>query len=806
MDTDADSDTDQNTDTGDGTETDSVENICQTVVPPPDGCEAPDACGDGEVNLAGEECDDGNPFPGDGCNGLCKQEAGFLCPEGGGPCESSYACGNGVLEPNEICDDANTADSDGCSADCTSQEIGFICETPGYPCTDLNICGNGIVTEKEECDDGNTDPNDGCDACKRAEGFDCPWPGALCIPLCGDGIRILNEVCDDGNTEDGDGCSAACDWEEGWICDGEPGNYSCYPTSCGDGFQGNTEGCDDGNLSAGDGCSPFCKLEPVCPTAGGACSSSCGDGIIVGEACDDGNTVPGDGCSSTCTLEDGFVCTQPPLSDTMVVPVVYRDFLASHSDFQPSALGAPEAVTGIAADTLDTDGKPTYTGIPTDSNAAVESADSYAQWYRDVKDVNSTHAGTLTLFANGLGGYVNRYTEDGDRWVVSERIECAAAADASETPCLSEVPDDYPDCEDNRALLTDCEIDEDGNHWGIIDYDAMDGNPMFFPLDNVDGAITPLDEYYTTISIPPFYNPGYDPDTGRGTWVNITGEAHNFHFTSEVRYWFSYDQDETYQLDFTGDDDVWVFINRQLVVDLGGIHTPVSGGVTVDTAEAETLGLVDGSVYEMVVFQAERRTTCSSYMLTLSGFNASANECTPVCGDGVMTPGEQCDDGILEGGYGQCDKGCVIGPHCGDGEVNGPEECDNGVNDSVYTDTSEDACAPGCIKPPICGDGVVSKLAGEQCDDGVNNGDYGTCAPGCVFAPYCGDGVVQEGFEECDDRVNDGGYGECGVGCVIGPYCGDGEVYPGFEECDDGDDIDNNGCSNQCKVVVPPIV
>jgi len=32
---------------------------------------------------------------------------------------------------------------------------------------------------------------------------------------------------------------------------------------------------------------------------------------------------------------------------------------------------------------------------------------------------------------------------------------------------------------------------------------------------------------------------------------------HNFSFTSEVRYWFSYSTSKQYTLDFTGDDDVW---------------------------------------------------------------------------------------------------------------------------------------------------------------------------------------------------------------------------------------------------------
>jgi fibro-slime domain-containing protein len=105
---------------------------------------------------------------------------------------------------------------------------------------------------------------------------------------------------------------------------------------------------------------------------------------------------------------------------------------------------------------------------------------------------------------------------------------------------------------------------------------------------------------------------------------------HNFSFTSEVRYWFLYDQSKSYTLDFTGDDDVWVFVNKKLAVDLGGIHLPVSGTVTIDATTAAGFGLVDGNVYEVAVFQAERQTTGSSYKLTLTGFNAAASVCSRI--------------------------------------------------------------------------------------------------------------------------------------------------------------------------------
>ncbi|HEY3256567.1 MAG TPA: fibro-slime domain-containing protein, partial [Polyangiaceae bacterium] len=167
-------------------------------------------------------------------------------------------------------------------------------------------------------------------------------------------------------------------------------------------------------------------------------------------------------------------------------------------------------------------------------------------------------------------------------------------------------------------------------------------------------------------------------------------KAHNFHFTTQVTYWFKYDAKATARLDFTGDDDVWVFVNDKLAVDLGGVHQPVDGTVSLSTATAGTYGLTDGHVYKLNVFHAERKKESSSFRLTLAGFNAASTDCTPVCGDGVVSAGEECDDGKNDGGYGECAEGCKLGEFCGDGLKQGNEDCDDGNT------FDGDACPSSC--------------------------------------------------------------------------------------------------------------
>lgn len=93
--------------------------------------------------------------------------------------------------------------------------------------------------------------------------------------------------------------------------------------------------------------------------------------------------------------------------------------------------------------------------------------------------------------------------------------------------------------------------------------------------------------------------------------LNGSGGNHNFGFTMKFQAKFEYVPGQFFE--FKGDDDVWVFINNKLVVDIGGQHGEVSGSVDLDT-----LGLVAGQTYQFHIFYVERHTTSSNFKMRTS--------------------------------------------------------------------------------------------------------------------------------------------------------------------------------------------
>jgi cysteine-rich repeat protein len=209
------------------------------------------------------------------------------------------------------------------------------------------------------------------------------------------------------------------------------------------------------------------------------------------------------------------------------------------------------------------------------------------------------------------------------------------------------------------------------------------------------------------------------------------------------------------------------------------------------------------------------------------------------CGDGAVSPREECDDGNTASGDGcsatcgiEAGHGCAGQPSscaltCGNGLLNPGEQCDDGnltpgdgCNASCRVEAGYSCPTPNQACVPTCGDGRIT--AGEQCDDGNELSSDGCSASCRIERGYecfgvpsacdllCGNSRLDPG-EQCDDgnsRLNDG----CSIACTLElgyacptpgqpcvSTCGDGTVNPG-EQCDDGNLDSLDGCGTDCRV------
>ena len=166
-----------------------------------------------------------------------------------------------------------------------------------------------------------------------------------------------------------------------------------------------------------------------------------------------------------------------------------------------------------------------------------------------------------------------------------------------------------------------------------------------------------------------------------------------------------------------------------------------------------------------------------------------------------LATGAACGDGKI------CRGGACQAPVCGDGIVTAPEECDDGVNDGKHGCTADCrfTCVPSdparsCAPADPCQGAAACDGASHTCSlrtplaDGTSCGASKVCRGGACVAASCGDGIV-EPPEECDppDGVS------CDSSCrrIVHAVCGNGVREPG-EQCDDGNLVNLDGCDSTC--------
>lgn len=686
-----------------------------------DGCSedcAVETCGNGIIDKD-EECDDGQhcvggTFDGNACISItdCNPDGtlkNVTCTRRNGDgCNSSCmreSCGDGVVQglagpldrSFEECDDGDGIDSNGCGDDCKE-----------------NFCGDGDVQPAlgESCDNGGTcvggekdgDPCTEVTGCPDshyacgADGF-CTNPGLQ--PLCTTDADCPIEsegTCQHTNSDTCTNCHV-------------PGGGNGTPDTCGDGVVDTAEECDDG-LTCQDGTT--CSTDADCPLictetdcTSGSCAQHdwdfcgndcqfnyCGDGQTqppLGELCDDGNFVNGDGCNITC---------------------------------QPELCGNGELDPG---EECDTGGQCLLAHTQCDNSSDCAPGDTCVGVNDDGDGCSSTC----------------KTEKCGDGIVNNEQVNCPnpnlpfCSIVETET-CDDGNTDPHDLCNDNCHSA----VCGDGVVQGVAGEQCDNGGLC---ASNPNFPCTSFEECSASNTC----------DLNSGTCA-ITGE----NCTSDAEC------PKKVQCEIQNSDGCNEFCQVETCGD--GTFDPDGRDNIAGTGDDEE---------------------CDDHN------NITGDGCTSTCekescGDGIvsMIAGEECDNGRI------CDGGSFNGHDC--------TSDDAAAKCVALGGTCEVNNTPTCLNcdDPMCGNGLVE--AGEECDDGLNNGTdpNDACRPGCV-KQRCGDGILDDDTEDCDDGAQADGDG-CSSSCHFEPtppFCGDGNVDPDQgEECDDGNVNPYDDCTNFC--------
>ena len=567
---------------------------------------------------------------------------------------------------------------------------------------------------------------------------------------CGDGVLNTGEQCDDGNTANGDGCDSTCQTEcvsTTELCDGK--DNDCDGTVdegcpfCGDGdvnFTG--EQCDGEDMGQAPSedyfCSVTCHLIPIYESEGTECprgtvAEKVGETHTIDATDADGIAISIDSNKTYLFRASGtFVPTSPvgwfsdagyTTTDVWANLATQYGIQGTGNDYAAHALlgdlGNGVGVINWGNYNSNHEYEFNYT-IPIEfSPAQFVIGDRYGDWFttpwQNQSGMNDNN-GNLSLDVYECKSEC--IPEGGSGAVILDGPECCQGL----TQIGCDQPDQFGNCslepcvgsfycancgngicglgENKCNCPEDCEEPE-VEYCGMYFNQVPDGVEFEGPI----GGLVPGDN--------PFNHPGWwdiaklafeqnDSDLTFGNNFlpvdqSLTGDP--FHFTAHWRALLNVSADGNYGYTLGSDDDSWMYIDGNMVEDLGGVHAPV----TVNDSVYLTAGQHIFNLYF-----AERHTV-QSYLYfewTTPGIEVIA-ECEPYCGDGTCDGQESCET---------CETDCGI---CPKPECETNEDCDD-----------EDACTTD-----VCGDGQCVRASVTCFDNNPCTDDSCDPASGCVFTP-----------------------------------------------------------------------
>jgi len=733
---------------------------------------------------------------------------GIFCPSGThcaaaqGIClPDSNTCGDAHVDPGEACDDGNTNDGDGCSHDCLSTEV----------------CGNHIKDEAkgEICDDGNTDDGDGCS-------HDC-----LSDETCGNKIidSAVGELCDDGNDIIGDGCSHNCRSLEvcgngivdpGEACDKIPLDLTKCSADCKSTLQ-----CGNGEVDPGEECDVLGQ-----DADGNECRSDCvvnrcGDGFVnetvrVGESgpveeCDDAPkalahmpfVTPTE--TSTCNVD----CTKPRCGDGKVnrefkPDTIHGEQCDNGGDNANAAACTANCQINVCGDHLIGPGEQCDDGDRIDTNACTN-------------ECKTAVCGDGILGPGEQCDDHNTASDDGcsDHCVIER--------------CGDGVPNNHEVCDTgtaSQACNADCTTPSCGD--GIVNAaftpQGAPGPEQCDPPSAAGCSDKCQFQHCGNGVVDSAVGEQCDDGPLNGTTGHCSASCHRVECGNGIL-----DVAAGEQCDDGNNSDHDACVSNSTAPASCKIATCGDGHVeTVNNVEECDEGTaLNGQPGHCSA--TCHTVTCGNGFLEVGedcddGNRSDADDClssglTPAtqckraaCGDGVRDVlREACDNGPNNGTAGNlCSSTCTT--TCGNGILDPGEQCDDGATGAVNNNQPGSHCNALC-QLNVCGDG--DPLSGtEQCDLGLANSDTGACTLGCKTA-RCGDGLIRAGVEQCDDPSHatscDYTASPPATCQVCDPstcqridgtahFCGDGIRDTPFEACDDGN-ATCGSCSPNCGVV-----